>query len=368
MALALLPKAVITLTNSSDLVWYLAATYAVSQVLSQLPVGVLADRWSAKPFLLAGYLLSSVAGLLFYHANNVSLMLLGRVLQGIGEAPLLSLAPALLSVRYPANKGKAIGLYNAAIYLGLTSGPLLQIMLLTDWSDQQIFLLYAVLCLIGALIIHLTMKSQPARQRSIVETLTVSTGLALLKQPQVSAVLWGITLYGAGFGLFMTIIPAYLLTEKNYSQPDITMYFSLFYVAISLAQLVIGWLSDRLGRRLFMVTGMVTAAAGTFAAVYFTQFALTLMLCLASFGLGAYYLTSMAFLNEQVPPGLKGAIAGIYYLFWGIGMFWGPLLLSQYSQDKGYQAGLQMFSLVLLVQVVLLLCARRGRRAYDAAS
>jgi MFS family permease len=361
MVLALLPNAVISLTHSSQSVWYLAATYASAQVLSQLPGGVLADRWSAKPFLLFGYLLSCVAGLLFSQANEVSLIFWGRVLQGIGEAPLLSLAPAMLSVRYSVNKGKAIGIYNAAIYLGLTIGPFCRIMLLEDWPEQQIFLLYAVLCLIGAVILGVHMKIQPDGPSPVAETISISAGLALIKCPRVVAVLWGIALYGAGFGLFMTVIPAYLLTVRSYSQAGIDIFFSLFYVAISLAQLITGWLSDRLGRQLFMVTGMLAAAAGISVTVYLNQLALTLTLCFAGFGLGVYYLASMAFLTEQAPPGFKGAVAGIYYLSWGIGMFWGPLLLTGYIRASGYEAGFQMVALMLLLQVILLFGANSRR-------
>jgi MFS family permease len=366
MVLALLPKVVITLTNSSASVWHLAAAYALAQVLSQLPVGMLADRWGSKPFILLGYILSIIAGLLFYFANNVHLILFGRVLQGIGEAPLLSLAPALLSVRYFANKGKAIGIYNAAIYLGLTLGPFLRVMLLKDWSDHQVFLLYAVFCFISALIISYSMKPHRNSQHTDGEMVTIRGCLTLMKDPHIAAVLWGITLYGAGFGLFMTVIPAFLLTVKGYSQSSINIFFSVFYVAISLAQLTIGYLSDRLGRQLFMVTGMLIAAAGIAASVYFHSFALTLILCFSSFGLGAYYLASMAFLNEKVPAGFKGAISGIYYLFWGIGMFWGPMLLSGYIQDNSYQSGFQMFSAILILQVILLLMTRSTTAGFNS--
>ncbi|SMC60070.1 MFS transporter [Sporomusa malonica] len=358
MVLALLPKTVISLTNSNLYVGYLASTYALAQVMSQLPIGMLSDRWGPKFFVLLGYVLSFIAGLLFYFTNDVNLIFWGRVLQGIAEAPLLSLAPALLSVRYSADKGKAIGIYNASIYLGLTAGPFLRVVLLQGWSDHQIFLLYAVLCLIGAIIICCSMRNQLERQSTVKETMNINSCLTLMKNPQTLAVLWGITLYGAGFGIFMTLIPAFLLTLKGYNQSYINIFFSLFYVAISLAQITIGWLSDRLGRLLFMVLGMLIAATGTAISIYFDHLALTVILCFSSFGLGAYYLASMAFLNEKVPANFKGAISGIYYVFWGIGMFWGPLMLTGYIQANSYQAGFQMFSVILMVQVVLLSIAK----------
>jgi MFS family permease len=62
MVLALLPQTVISLANSSSLVGYLASTYAFAQVASQLPIGVFADRWGFKVFVLMGYIVSVIAG------------------------------------------------------------------------------------------------------------------------------------------------------------------------------------------------------------------------------------------------------------------------------------------------------------------
>lgn len=354
MVLALLPQTVISLTNSSSFVGYLASSYALAQVMSQLPIGMLADRWGSKLFIIMGYIASVIAGLLFYSADNVNLIFYGRVFQGVGEASILSLAPALLSLRYPENKGKVIGIYNASIYLGLTAGPFLRVILLQEWPDHQLFLLYAALSFLGAIIIIVTMKDRVKSQAAVTETLNIKSLLPLLKTPQTLTVIGGIALYGAGFGIFMTIIPTFLLIVKGYDQSCINIYFSLFYVAISMAQLAIGWLSDRLGRQMFMVTGMLAAAAGLALFSYFDYLTLNAILCFSSFGLGTYYLASMAFLNEKVPESYKGAISGIYYIFWGIGMFFGPLVLNDYIQESSYQSGFQLLSLVLTIQAIVL--------------
>ncbi|EIW18737.1 MFS transporter [Pelosinus fermentans] len=358
MVLALLPQTVITLANSSSLVGYLASTYAFAQVASQLPIGVFADRWGFKFFVLMGYILSVIAGLLFYSTNSVNLIFCGRILQGIGEAPILSLAPAVLSLRYPENKGKAIGVYNASIYLGMTIGPFLRVVLFKTWSDNQIFLFYAILCVAGAIIIACSMKNKLKNQNVVTETITIKSLLALTRNPQILAVLSGIALYGAGFGIFMTIIPAFLILVKGYSQSYINIFFSLFYIAISMAQIVIGCLSDRLGRQVFMIVGMLAAAGGLAISLYFDHFALTAALCFSSFGLGTYYLASMAFLNEKVSDGNKGAITGIYYLFWGIGMFWGPLILNSYIEENSYSLGFYIFSEMLVIQAIVLFASK----------
>lgn len=58
--------------------------------------------------------------------------------------PIWALAPALLSIKFPDSKGKAMGIYNATLHIGLTMGPILGIILLKFWSSDLAFLFYAV--------------------------------------------------------------------------------------------------------------------------------------------------------------------------------------------------------------------------------
>lgn len=363
MVLALLPQTVILLSNTSSFVWYLAATYAFAQVISQLPIGILADRHGVKLFLLMGYILSAIAGFLFFYTNNVNLIFLGRVLQGIGEAPILGLAPAALSIRYSDNKGKAIGLYNASIYLGMTVGPLFRMTLFQHWSDKHIFLLYSFLCVLGVIFIYFLIENvyKPHKQPRLL-TVELQHFFTLLKSPQILSIFLGIALYGAGFGIYMTIIPAFLLTEQQYDQSFINVFFSLFYIAISAAQIIIGCLSDRLGRQFFMVLGMLIAGWGLLEFINYKYFALILVLCFSSFGLGTYYLSSMAFLNEKVTEDYKGTISAIFYVFWGLGMFFGPLFLTQYIQKTDYLSGFYISSQILFLQAALLIVAAKLKK------
>ncbi|SFG79238.1 Predicted arabinose efflux permease, MFS family [Desulfotomaculum arcticum] len=359
MVQALLPQKVISLTGSSSLVGYLASTYALAQVLSQLPIGIRADRIGFKLFIIMGYLLSFSAGLLFYFTDTVNLIFVGKILQGIGEAPILSLAPALLSLQYFATKGKAIGTYNASIYLGLTAGPLVGVLLFKTWSDTQIFLFYAVMCLLGAVINSCSLENKADGEASAKDTHTLKSISVFFKDPQVLVVLLGIALYGAGFGIFITIVPAFLIMFKHYDQSYIGIFFSLFYIAISLSQLITGWLSDRLGRQLFMVVGLTVAAAGLRLSSTFEHLGLAVILGVSSLGLGIFYIASMAFLNENVPISLRGTISGMYYLFWGIGMFWGPIILGIYVDGKGFFSAFHLLASLSALEVMLLLLARR---------
>jgi len=353
MIMALLPKRIIVLTGSGATVGYLASAFAISYIILQVPIGNLSDRYGFKFFLFLGYLICFITGVLYYFSHHANLYFLGRLFQGMGEAPIWALAPALLSIKYPASKGKAIGIYNTSIHIGLTIGPLLGILFSNYLTGNKPFLFYAGVCLLGALILWFGVEKvhnneiqekQTIHFRNIVELVTTRNSLAALI---------GITLYGAGYGIFLTTIPSFLILNKNYNQTSVGIFFFLFYIAISIAQIVTGVLSDKMGRKIFMITGLLTASFGIAIFSELNQPLISVALTIASLGLGVFYLSSMAFLNEVVPNSLKGTISGAYYLFWGIGFFFGPIIIGQMTKS-GSSLGYQLFSAFLLIEALIL--------------
>jgi len=165
----------------------------------------------------------------------------------------------------------------------------------------------------------------------------------------------GITLYGSGYGIFLTVIPAFLINYKDFSPTQVGLFFSLFYMAISLSQIVTGSMSDKFGRKIFMLVGLVIASLGVYTFQYFSQaLIISIVLTLASLGLGIFYISSMAFLNDNVLDSLKGTISGAYYLFWGIGMFFGPILVGKLINISS-SLGFITYAMLLAAVAVLML-------------
>jgi MFS family permease len=352
MIVAELPQRVVSLDGSGQSVGYLASAFAFSFILLQIPIGILSDKLGFKPFLIIGYLLCSLAGLVYFLATSSGLIFSARLLQGIGEAPIWALAPALLSVKFPMNKGKVMGIYNAAVHLGLTLGPVLGIALAKALNGNEIFLVYSFCSLAGAVVISLLVEPIARKEIKTKGLLDFQNIFKLISQWQTSITLIGITLYGTGYGIFLTTIPAFLLQEKSLRAVDIGVFFSLFYVAISLSQIITGPLSDRFGRNIFMIIGLLVAAGGITIAPFLSMPLILLTLTVASLGMGVFYLTSMGFLNEIVPNDLKGTISGAYYLFWGIGMFFGPPIMTKIATYTSFQASMAGYSLVILLVAV----------------
>lgn len=356
MIVALLPQKIINLSHSVSMVGYLASAFAVTYVLTQVPLGRLADKTGFKILLAAGYALSGITGLLYFWADTSTLIFAGRMLQGVAEVPIWALAPALLSLQYADTKGKAIGLYNASFHLGLSAGPLLGMLLAQMIAqDNLAFLFFAGVSFAGAVIIYLFVENPHRARAAKVESFDLNGILLVVTNRLTLVVLLGIALYGAGYGLAVTMIPAFLISVKGFDQAAISLFFSLFYIAISLSQLVAGPFSDKKGRRGVMIVGLGLAAVGLALFSLLPQPWLQVMFTLTSLGLGMFCVASLAYLNECVPDSLKGTISGAYYLFWGLGYFLGPLAAGELSRSLGLSfyllAGLMGIEAVLLLLV-----------------
>lgn len=354
MIVVLLPQKIMNLSHSVSTVGYLASAFAVTYVLTQVPLGRLADKAGFKVLITLGYVMSGITGLLYYWADTSTLILVGRMLQGVAEVPIWALAPALLSLQYANTKGKAIGLYNASFHLGLSVGPLLGMLLVQmGVQDNLAFLFFAGVSFAGALIIYLFVENPRSVEVVKVEPFNLNNILRVVTNRLTLMVLLGIALYGAGYGLAVTLIPAFLISTKGFDQAAISLCFSLFYIAISLAQLVAGPFSDKEGRQGMMIGGLVLAAAGLALFSPLPQPWVQVWLTVASLGLGMFCVASLAYLNECVSDSLKGTISGAYYLFWGLGYFLGPLAAGELSHSLGLSfyllAGLLGIEAILLM-------------------
>ena len=350
LVVALLPERILELSASVSDVGILASAYAVPSVLLQIPIGNLSDKLGFKLFILCGYLLCTLSGFLYFFANSAMLYFWGRFLQGIAEVPIWALAPALLSIQCASEKGRYMGLYNASLHCGLTTGGLFSIVSHRIWQGNEPFFLFALTGILGAILTVWFVKNPDSAESEKIAAVNTKGIGALLADFKNLVVFSGITIYGAGYGVFITIIPAFLISAKNASRTTIGVFFALFYIALSISQFFAGAWSDRNGRKPAMIFGLSITALGM-AVFHRCPFPFYIVfLVMAGFGLGIFCVSSMAYLNERVQERQKGAMSGAFYFFWGAGYFFGPLLLGKIGSQIGFNTGFFIFSVMVMLQ------------------
>lgn len=109
-----------------------AENYQVGLIAMSFPVmnflfapfwGSLSDRYGRRPIILVSVLLTGLAYLLFSQTINLWLLLLSRILSGIGSANLSVAQAYIADITLPQQRAKSMGLIGAAFGLGFIIGP-----------------------------------------------------------------------------------------------------------------------------------------------------------------------------------------------------------------------------------------------------
>ena len=104
--------------------WVAMAGILTSAMLV-VPLGRLADIYGRRRLFMCGIATFTASCLLCGFSVSPAALIASIVIQSIGAAMIFSTSMAIVTAIYPANqRGKALGIAVAAVYVGLSSGPL----------------------------------------------------------------------------------------------------------------------------------------------------------------------------------------------------------------------------------------------------
>lgn len=129
------------LNMDAVLLAWVATSYLLATAALVLPFGKIADIYGRKRVYVTGMAVFTGASLLAAIATSTVHLLSARVLQGVGSAMIFSTSMAILtSVFPPKERGRAIGITVAAVYIGLSIGPFLGGVLTQYLTWRSVFL------------------------------------------------------------------------------------------------------------------------------------------------------------------------------------------------------------------------------------
>lgn len=137
---------------------WVATSFLLAAAIFLVPFGRLADIHGRKKIFRYGIAIYTAASLLAAISMSGAMLVATRVLQGFGGAMVFGTGVAILTSVYPAGeRGKALGINSAAVYLGLSLGPFFGGFLTQHLGWRSLF--FANLP-VGVLLIALVQKLQ----------------------------------------------------------------------------------------------------------------------------------------------------------------------------------------------------------------
>ena len=105
------------------MVGVLVSAFSVAQLAVAPLWGRFSDRYGRRPAILAGLLLTACAYVIFAFAGSVSVLLLSRLVQGLGGGTIGVVQAYVADASPPEQRTKSLGWLSAVTSLGAVAGP-----------------------------------------------------------------------------------------------------------------------------------------------------------------------------------------------------------------------------------------------------
>ncbi|MBH8572445.1 MFS transporter [Nostocaceae cyanobacterium CENA369] len=312
--------------NPSD-VGLLISTFTFPAVVLVPVIGILADRWGRKKFIVTSLFLYGIAGIACAFSRNFNLLLCLRFIQGIGAASLLSLSFTLINDLYTKDRRTTVMSYSGSITnVGTAIYPTIGGALATmGWYYP--FMLPVVAIPIGLLVLFTLHNPELKSDRN--RQVDLGNAAKVLKNRK----LFGLFIVSTGnfvllYGAYITYLPQLINDIFQASPAIIGILLSSISVAIIITSSQLGKLNKRfkpqtLVQASFILDVLAMLIVPLMPNVWFLLISTTIF----GIGLGISLHSIQTLLANLAPKEYLTTILSINRTFLGLGQTLGPLLM-----------------------------------------
>ncbi|TDD34579.1 DHA2 family efflux MFS transporter permease subunit [Actinomadura sp. KC06] len=298
---------------SSD--WVIGA-YFVAIVVVQPAVGGLGDRWGRRRVYNLSIAAFAAGSVLCTVAPTMTLLIGGRIVQGLGGGAIMPLATAMVYEMFPPHRrGLALGVWGIAMMAAPALGPPAGGWVVTAASWRWIFLLLTAVAVVGLLlglallhdtgrraarpldwggwvlaaagVITLVLVSRHVPEHGLTATglgtaAAAVAALAVLVRrslrrpdPLIDFRMFAFPIFTAAMIVIfinalaqyarLTYLPVEFQVVRDMTARDVGLLLSPAAIAVAVTMPLGGWLADRIGSRVPVLAGLVCMAVPTFA-------------------------------------------------------------------------------------------------------
>ncbi|MFC1910995.1 MFS transporter [Chloroflexota bacterium] len=212
---------------SLDAMWlsWVFTAFLLASVILLLPFGKISDTYGRKKAFNYGMIVFTMASLACGLSSSAVMFIAFRVVQGVGGSLIFVNGVAMITSVYPANeRGNALGINIAAVYLGMSLGPVLGGLLTQYLGWRSIFLVCVPFGVIVVAVIFWKLKVEWSEAKTGKFDLlgSVICGLAII------ALMMGFSSLPELLGIFLILagiagILVFMWWEKRADDPILQM-------------------------------------------------------------------------------------------------------------------------------------------------
>jgi MFS family permease len=323
--------------------------------------GRLIAKFGERPIYITGLLIVAISTGATAFAQSYWQVLLFRSLGGIGSTMFTVSAVALIvRLAPPTIRGRVSSAYGSAFLLGGIGGPVLG-GLLGNLGLRIPFLVYAVALVIAAAIVAAMIRTEALRPAADAPQRAVFTVREALQDSAYRASMGSTVANGwANFGVRNAILPlfatAVILDEPWVAGAALAVFAAGNAVGLTFS----GRLSDRIGRRPFIIGGLLVSGLATMITGWVGTLPLLILVsAVAGLGAGVLNPAQQASIADIVRQDRNGgpAIAAVQ-MSSDLGSIIGPIIAGVLVDEGSYGLAFAVTGLIGLLAVIPWLRAR----------
>lgn len=331
----LLPFYAADLGANDFAVGLLISAFSVAQLLSAPAWGRFSDRSGRRPAILVGLTISAAAYIVFAFADSLVLLLLSRLVQGIGGGTIGVVQAYVADASAPQDRAKSLGWLSAATSLGAIIGPAIGSLLVQLGGRSAPGLGAAVLCLgVAAFAWKFLQEPRPELDSGAHTATHPITGRAavtgVLRHPRATTsrliLIYAIAIggfYGTGALFPLIVAERFGITESTIGY--LVMYFG--GMGLLVRATILGPIVERVGEVRLSRVGLAMLALGlALLGVARTWPLLFVSITLMPLGTAFTFPCVTAMLTRAVHRRERGLYLGVQATFGGISRVAFPLL------------------------------------------
>lgn len=365
--------------NAAQLQWTMNV-YLLTAAVLVVTAGRLGDMWGRKRVFVAGMLLFAAGSAFSGAAQDPYMLIGGRVLQGAGAAPLVTLSLALVCNAFPSEEQpRALGIWAAVSAIALAIGPLVGGALIDiDW--RLIFWINLPVIALGTAIVLVAARESTdpsaGRRLDLPGLATLTAGLTALVLAMIQAQDWGAGSTAALVAVGFAMLGLFAWVERRARNPIVELDLfrnGPYFGASAAAFAVVGaywslmffqpqYLQDALGHSAILSGAMILPVTAPmvlispFCGRLISRFGARRLM---TFGVGSGVAGLLVL--TQVDPGSAYGCVLVGYLLFGIsiGLVYAPMSVAAMAAMPAEKVGIAsgVLAMVRLVAGALALAA-----------
>lgn len=347
---------------STSMAGLVSSIYVIGALVGRLATGGLTEKLGPSKILKIGVIGFFITSCLYFLEIHIFFLLGVRFVQGLFVGIIGTAAGTIIAyILPPSRKGEGIGYYSLSSILATAIGPFIGMLLMKFENSSTLIFGFNVFLSLCMIIILVFIKLEISLHKKDQQKTEKQSLLSKFMEPKSIPISFVALLIGFAYSGVMSFISAY--SEKINLVTAASFFFIVYAISTILTRPYCGKLMDAKGPNLIIYPALVLFALGMYLFSEANSGAILLLSAiLIGLGFGNFNSIAQTIAVKVTEPHRFGFATSTYYIFYDLGLGFGPYLLGYFVQEMGYRTTF-MWLVPLIVICIPIYFMLHGRKA-----